>query len=327
MKQSLSFNHCLRVCLAAMLLTMTSCENGNLFGKLHKTGESGDVATLNSEAEIAYRERNYSRALELYERVLAQNPNNAEALYGAASAQMAGTGINLATIISNALKQNANASFINGAGDLIQRARETSVPTTQAAANSILANIDLAAIDAALDTVICRLQKISAGVTDGSIAPTDLDVLVNFGIVCLLRAIVRPLRKGLIDITNTNGTYNVVVDASLVAATCSGSNYATYGFASAAEQRAFLLQVAKDLAGAYAIYNKAVQNSALGSNSIIARLRDDLNDVNAQILATVASGQNKVPQECLDTFADNGNGITLTNFSSYTGPFTPPSGC
>ena len=83
------------------LLALTSCQNGNLFGKRNSRGSSGDPAVLLADAGIALRERNFLNALGLYETVLAGDPDNAQALYGAAAAAVGSSGINLAKLLSN----------------------------------------------------------------------------------------------------------------------------------------------------------------------------------------------------------------------------------
>lgn len=314
MKYSNIFRSSMHLILAAIFLSMTGCENGNLFGKLHKSGDSSDIRSLNADAQAAYRGRDYSRALELYNQALNQDPNNSQALLGASSSAVASAGLDLATLLTNVLSQ-ASSSSIAGVADVISRSR---IGGGVSAQGDLLANIDKAALDSVLTLAICRLQKIAAGVADGTIAPTDLDVLVNFGVLCLLRAVVKAELKNLLTVNNNTGDFTI--NSSLTIGICDGSQLIT-GFSTAQEQKDYLVNIAKDVAAAYAIYAKALNNSSLGNNSVIGRLKDDLAAVNQELLTVSAT----IPQACIDTLA--AGGITASNFTNFTGPFTPPSGC
>ena len=70
------------IALAVGLLGLFGCENGNLFGKLHKSGDSNDVVVLQSDAQIALDHGDYTSALRLFEDILAQDPDNSNALNG-----------------------------------------------------------------------------------------------------------------------------------------------------------------------------------------------------------------------------------------------------
>jgi hypothetical protein len=288
---------------------MTACQNGNLFGRFHDTGESGDINTLLSDAEIALRDRNYSQALSLYERILAQDSDNAEALYGAASAAIGSSGLNFAQIISNILAQTGGAPSINGLGSYINAAGESF--TSQAASNSILNGVDLAALDNVIDTAICRLQKIVSGNADGSISQNDVATVLNFGSLCLIRGVLRALRSDFFDVTNTNGTYSVTPNV----------DFNTFCGDSAND--AVLFQIARDVVGAYALFNRAVNLLNLQNNEIILQLRNDIDSV--VVILLTDGGPNALPTACINKLGTIG--ITVGNFRNNLEAFLPPSSC
>lgn len=304
------------------LLGFTGCSNGNLFGGLHNRGDSSDTETLLSEASNALREKDYGAARNLYERVLAQDPKNSDALYGAASAAIGSSGLNLGNILSNVVKQTNAAPSILGLADLIADSRESIRPAASNA-NSLLAGVDLEALNAVIDTAICRLSKIVAGAADGSIPPNDIDVLLNLGSLCVIRGVLKPLRENLMDIRNNNGTYEVYIDPTLTAGVCDGSQLVG-SFTNAADQRAFIKRIALDLVATYALFNRAANLLNLSGDQIIARLRADVEEAAEKLLAD--GGTRIVPQECLDVIAEAG--ISVGSFKSYNDVFTtPPTGC
>ena len=69
-KTRLSQAACLSV--SVLFLGLTGCNNGNLFGKLHDSGDSRDINVLSSDAQIALEHKDFATALALYEKILAQ---------------------------------------------------------------------------------------------------------------------------------------------------------------------------------------------------------------------------------------------------------------
>src|SRR5262245_4739151 len=136
--------------LVTGMFFLTGCEDGNLFGKLYERGESSDAESLNADATIALRERNYTEALALFERVLDQDPNNSIALNGAAKAAVGAAGLNFGQIVANILAQTNNAPSIHGIADFVDAGIEVRAAST-VDPDSLLHAIDLDALDAALD--------------------------------------------------------------------------------------------------------------------------------------------------------------------------------
>lgn len=310
-------SHSLRLGLVAVMLSLVSCDDGNLFGKLHKAGDSGDVASLTADANEALREGNYSLALSLYERILAQDPDNSDALYGASAAAIAGSGLDLGVLISNILNQGSSAPSISGIGDAIARARVGS-GASSAAANSILANINLDALAVHLDVATCRLRRIVSGASDGRISRDDIDTLVNYGFLSLIRAAVTAIRNDYLDIVNNGGDYDVVeLTGDDMASVCSGT----------AQQQANVVQIARDLANAYALFNRAASVLGLANDQIIVKLRNDIDEAAAEIFT---GGSHQMAASCISLLNAATPPINETTFTTTAGQeaFTAPSsGC
>jgi len=296
--------------LICSLISLTGCEDGNLFGRLNDRGGSGDPASLNSDANIALRQRDYSAALALYERVLGQDPQNSIALYGASAAAIGSTGINFGTILSN-ISGQLSGSSVSDLGDLVAQSREVIHTSVGSDPNSLLNGVDLARLDTIIDLAICRLQKIITGAADGSIAKGDIDVLLNLGILCIIRGVLRPLRAGWLDIKNVNGDFDIEVDSGVATTFCTN-----------AANSDVVKEIARDVVGAFALFNRAATVLNLSGSQIISRLRDDIQTATSKVLDPAGN----VPAVCISLFSSIG--ITQANFTSNTDVFdVPPSSC
>ena len=93
----------------------------------------------------------------------------------------------------------------------------------------------------------------------------------------------------------------------------------------AAEQKAFLQQIATDIVYAYACFNRVVELLSLTGSQIIRQVRDDIQTAVTDLLTDVtASGD--IPDECVNRFEEAG--FSLATFTSNTDVFdTAPSGC
>jgi hypothetical protein len=288
------------------LLFSTGCKNGNLFGGMHKSGDSSKTEYLLSDAAVAMHDKDYSTALALYDRVLAQNPGNAEALSGAASAAIGSSGLNFGALVSNILSQSSSLA-VSDLGDFVSQAREQ-VRSSATSPNSLLRGVDLESLNNVIDQAICRLNQIVLGNTDGTISRNDINTIVNLGALYIVRAVLKPLRAGYIDITNTNGSYGVVVDPSLsVGGVC-------------ASQSALVQGVIVDTANAYALFNRSSVILNLTSDKLLSKLSVNIQDVGSDLLAGV-------PPACQSEFTAAGIS-NLSDIQNWNRPFTTmPSGC
>ena len=174
--------------------------------------------------------------------------------------------------------------------------------------DSFLNGVNLDRLNDVIDLAICRLQKIVSGAADGSIAPGNIDVILNLGILCIIRGVLRPLRAGWLDIKNVNGDFDIEVDASMATTFCSNTDNAEV-----------VKGIARDVVAAFALFNRAATVLNLSSSQIISRLRDDIQTATSKILDPAGN----VPSECIALF-----GITQSSFLINTDVFdVPPSAC
>jgi len=177
----------LLIAVSCLIFGITGCKNGNLFGGLHNRGDSGSIDNLLSDAQVALRADDYAGALALYNRVLAQDSDNSLALYGAAAAAIGSSGLNIGQLLANVTNQSSAPSFHN-LTQLIGQSRQTVKAAVSTDPNSLLNGIDMDALDTVIDKAICRLTRIVAGATDGTIKPNDIDVILNLASLCVIRA-------------------------------------------------------------------------------------------------------------------------------------------
>ncbi|HOW27893.1 MAG TPA: hypothetical protein PK876_05280 [Elusimicrobiota bacterium] len=203
-------------CLA-LNIWLTGCgKNGNIFGGMHEKGSSTDSASLMSDARTALINKEFANAKAYYEQLVAKEPRNSEALYGAAVSNMGSAGLDLGTLVSNIVASNNAAPAARALADELRSASLGVPGAVTTDARSLLNGLDTVRLDAALDRVICFLTKIRIGATDGRIKMNDVDMLINLGVCHLLRAIIRPQTAGLVDIrTTADGQgYDVVITKS-----------------------------------------------------------------------------------------------------------------
>lgn len=287
------------VCSALML---TGCENGNLFGKLTDRGGSSDPQILVSQGFDALQDGNYTEALNLFNKALAADPDNAEALYGAAIAEMGGTGISLGTLIGNVTASSASHTPLTHA---IKEGRVTASALVPDPA-SILDGINLNAVGPVLSDVNCKLQKIVSGNTDRSIRPDNVDVLVNLAITSLVKAVVDAINLGYFDVKNTNGAYQIDVDNLFDDTDCLDPK---------------ALKIAKDAVAAWHLFNKAADVLGFSGDQVIVELRGDMDEAIASMYADLNDGNH---HNCLNDLATIGIPGTFQNPSNTT-VFTPGS--
>lgn len=194
--------------LAALLavILISGCKNNNLFGGLHDDG-SGDAESLVADANAALASKDYDKANSYFEKALAQDPKNSDALYGQAAAAMGMSGLNIGQLVANLTSDGASGASL--AVHLSQSTERRAIaPAVDA--RSLLYGIDYAALDVALATVIENLERIRMGFGDGRIAPDNPSLLINLGVARVLKAATSPLSNGLLDIRDTGESFEVV---------------------------------------------------------------------------------------------------------------------
>jgi hypothetical protein len=279
--------------LIPLSIVFTGCENHNLFSKLH--GDSSDPATLNSEAAIALRDKDFSKAVELATRVLANDPTNSEALYYQASAKMGLTGINLATLVSNVLEKTAASGLSNsGFSGLVAASREGSSQSVLGgfcgAVDSILNGVNCDSLNQVIDGVVSNLRTIADGKAHGAISSTDIPLMIDLSILNALAAALTAAYSGYLQFNN-DGTHFQIVAGPNLSTLCS--------------HPADVISMATSVSQSYYWFNRVVIRLGLNDSSIVRKLRDDIKEAGDQVF-TEGTGQ-IIPQECFDNVFDTHN--------------------
>jgi len=150
------------------LFLLSSCQNGNFFGWLHKEGADKSPEALIADAEAALNEDNPTEAKNYAEEILKTDPDNSEALYIHAQATLEEAGFDLGGIISDAIKSADDSQSTDSLLETFE-------------------SMDINQVAEAINTAVDNLKKIVES-GDGSISPDDVDVNLNLGILEVLDA-------------------------------------------------------------------------------------------------------------------------------------------
>ncbi|MGA2091403.1 MAG: hypothetical protein ABSH12_08110, partial [Endomicrobiales bacterium] len=101
------------LCMSLLFLGLVGCGNGNIFGSAHQPGSSSAISALNSDAQTALNNQNYPKAILYYQKILAQDPASAEAIYGYSEATLANSGLSIASIVADLINQSGNSNNSN----------------------------------------------------------------------------------------------------------------------------------------------------------------------------------------------------------------------
>jgi hypothetical protein len=283
--------------LIPLLIGLVGCENHNLFSKLH--GESSNPTTLNAEASIALQNKDYSQAVELTNKVLAQNPHDTTALYYSAAAKMGLAGLNLSVLVSNVLGQvgssSVSTSSLDSLGDLMRRGRDGGYAQNSCGgATSLIAGLNCETLENVIGGVIDNLIEVSHA-DDGPVSANA--IFFDLGILSALDAALIAASNNYVDVVNTNGTYGVTAGANLNSMCTSHPEHA--------------LAIVRNLANSYRDFDTILK---LGSSSSVVRsVRDDIQSVGEKLLTP---GQ-VLPQACFDdVFTPHSPSITKDNFTT-----------
>lgn len=298
--------------VVAALVTATGCKNNNLFKSF--LGEPSTADALLSDAQVALSNGDYSKALGLYERVLAQDPNNSDALYGAAIAAVGSSGLNFGQLLANIIDNNGtSAPSIHGLGDFVAAGHvgSAAVSACGGGTGSILNGVDCSLLNAVIDLSICRLQQITGGLAHGTIERTSVNVYMNLAILYILRAVLRPLQQGFFDVNRTGNDFTVTRSVSLDNTACSNNTV-------------LIQQTGKDVAATYALFNRAVDQLGLSNSAIITKVRDDVAHI-AGLLLDPANTSTVLPSNCLTALSSVG--IDKDTVTHDLNVFIPSTGC
>lgn len=311
----------LALAAAAASTTFMGCKNGNLFGGFHKRG-SGDPAGQLADAKAALSRREFSNAKAYFEAVLAKEPKNSEALFGAATASFGTAGLDLGTLLANVVNlKNSAPTPVSGLGEAIQVgqiAAPGAINQDDLNSLSILKGLNLNNLSGGIDQIVCFLLKIRSGNADGKISPQDISLLMSIGITCIIRGILRPLEQSVLDLRQTadgKGFDIVIIDASKLNALCADGTI----------QRSI-----QDLAGSLQAVQTAVKELNSTSGSTVGGIELDLKDAVTQFktkfqekvneLAATPSPSDDIPASC-NQF------VQSFNVNALTPPTQDPGDC
>lgn len=262
------------------LLSLWGCKDGNLFGGFRKEG-SGDTATKLADARAALARKEFNNARAYYESILASDPRNSQALYGAASATMGSSGLDLGTLLSNIITTNgAPAAGSSSLGDVI-RSAAIGAGASSVDPNSLLDGLNIDALKSNLNIIICYLSRIRVGNSDGVIPTDDVSTLLSLMITRTLRAVLRVQDLGLIDIrkTSSGNSYNVEITGNVATL---NSYCGDIGAGSQIEK------ALDDLAGAVNSLNAVVAKLNSSADSTLTSIKTDVDNAFNEFKSEVA---------------------------------------
>jgi hypothetical protein len=179
---------CFGLVACFLSLFLSGCGDSNIFSWMHKSGKDSSTTALRADAQKALTDKNYDKAIELYNRILASNPKDSVARYGLAQAEYGKSGISLASMISSTLDS------VSGAPAQIYSSAPNMVTNYSLVSKSGSNNVNLFPIDQlqllyeANQRVIDNLKFIADGHGDGVIPADDPDVNLNLSIALVIQS-------------------------------------------------------------------------------------------------------------------------------------------
>ena len=179
--------------LLIMFIVAGCSKTTNIFRWAHKGGSDTSTESLLSDGQAALSSKDYNDALTYYNKLLEENPNSSEALYGKSQALIGLGGLSLAELIANVVKEAqstgtspviANSEF----GAFFSRTQYASTSTDLLPETLNLPQLYHTAI-----LVVPVLQQIADGNSDGIIPADDPDVNINLAFFMTIRAVCRLL--------------------------------------------------------------------------------------------------------------------------------------
>ncbi|MBI4396344.1 MAG: hypothetical protein HY548_04555 [Elusimicrobia bacterium] len=284
-------------------LALWGCKNNNLFGTFHEKG-TGDSAALLSDAKSALAKREFNNAKAYYESLISKEPRNSEALYGAATATMGTAGLDLGTLLSNVITSKQSAPAARGIPGVIEYASIGALGTASSVdSNSILNSLNLSALRGNINKIVCYLLKIRTGSGDGVIPHDNVNVMISLSITRALRAALRMVDSGLVDLRKTSNGKNFDVVVTGTVATL--NNACVDGGA--------MELAADDFIGAVESFTSAFNKVNPGDGSTIKEMKEDLKNAFAELKSELNT-------------AGATNCVTLLSKAKYdTTNLTPPT--
>jgi tetratricopeptide (TPR) repeat protein len=252
--------------LLAMLVALAGCGKDNIFSWAHKAGGNSSTNALLSDANTALTNKDYDKALEYYLKIIESDPENAEAIYGYSAATLADAGLDIASLISNLIKDQAGAP--SQLAPAIAYAARSGSNDTNILPQSIIDK--LPTIKAAIDKILAegKLPKIVKGGADGSINPDNPDVNLNLAFCLVLRAALHAQECGAVQIDSDYGV--------------------TFNNPSTVDAQA----IGEDIVSAYQRLLVVIEKLNLGNDGTIVEIKDNVEDLYEQYKRDMPSGVN-----------------------------------
>jgi outer membrane murein-binding lipoprotein Lpp len=269
--------------LAAVVVVgvlLSGCGKGNIFSWAHSAGDTKNLDSMSSDASTALQAKDYAKALDYYTKLLAADPNNAEAIYGYAVAELANSGLDVGDLIANLIKQQSAPEYQHLAPVMGTLGAQYSVSSaSNLLPQSIIDRIIIlsAAVNAVLDP--SKLPKIVLGKADSRISPTNTDVNINVAFCLLLRAAMTVQQSNVITFDTD---YHATISPS-----------ATHDQVNSVARSAL-----QDIASANARFNVVVSTLKLKNDNAIVNIQTDLVSLFNDAKTKLAAPQYKV--SCAD---------------------------
>jgi len=261
------------VLLSIVLFSFAGCGQSNIFSWAHSPGSSSSTSSLSVDASQALQNKDYAKAMQYYSQILKSNPNNSQAIYGYCSAELASSGIDIASLVSNLVVQNNNGNNNNNNGNnnnnnnnpsFSRLASALAYAAHAPASNSLLPSDIIkneVAIKKALNIVLGSqyLLKIVEGKGDGTIAPDNPDVNVNIAFCLVLLAALKVNDYGIVTFNND---YTVTVPASTTVSNTQVINDAD--------------DFGRDIISAYYRLMVVVKKLNLDNNAMVSQIESDV---------------------------------------------------
>ncbi len=173
-----------------MIFSLAGCsKTTNIFRWAHQGGSDTSKESLLADGQSALSSKDFSDALTYYNKLLDENPNSSEALYGKAQALIGLGGLSLADLIASVVKeaQSTGTSPVIANSDFaafFSLARYTSSTT-----DLLPSTLNLTQIYHTAEIVVPVLKQIADGSGDGVIPADDPDVNINLAFFVTVQAI------------------------------------------------------------------------------------------------------------------------------------------
>jgi len=234
-----------------VVLSLSSCGTSNIFSWARSAGSGSSIDSVMSDGYAALGEKNYTKAIEYYGKVLDTDPNNSEAIYGWSAAKLGNSGLDVATIIANMVRQQGSNTIH------LSPAIYSAVKEAQSSSNNLLPATIIANINKYKDTInevlaANKLPKIIHATADGKIAFDNPDVNINASFCLILRA-----AMSLNDYVTISDDYSI---------TTNNTANAPYAVKEAALQ---------DVASAYNLFLRAMKKLNYTDDTSIGQMKKD----------------------------------------------------